>query len=500
MATITVRPDLSPRLVIVNRPDTELTVQQAVDLIRDWEDSMEGMGFEKLLDAAGKEALGGGVEVGITATLQNAQIYFAARNTVHATGTVTTTNSAGEVLVDSAGTFTTDGIAIGDTVFNTTTSSMATVVNILGDDQIQTLPLYGGTRQDWQIGDGYQIYDNVQCNLSGGNLVAIDDVGAPLDPVLSSPNVQVVRTASSSATAQQLAAIEYAAYVNAVWVDASSPYSEGGYAEVGRPIGTPQDPVNNVQAAVAIRNDKGLPANIMFRGNYTLDTGDDVDGYLLQGENAARTLLTVNDASNTVGTEVKEVALTGNLDGGTIIRTSSIQNVNYINGFIFQCMIQPGTISLGGTTTAHILQSYSGVPGEGTPIITWLPGENTPLAIRDYNGGIKLTNKTGNADVSIDLGSGQVIIDSTCTNGTIVVRGDGKVVDENGVHMLSGTYNGNLVLLNECNFGEHVHDMWLDMGLDKNNPVTISDDGTTTTKSVGGITKEITDTSITRTV
>ena len=51
------------------------------------------------------------------------------------------------------------------------------------------------------------------------------------------------------------------------------------------------------------------------------------------------------------------------------------------------------------------------------------------LALRNYNGGIKLINKSGTESVSIDLNSGQIKLDSTITGGDIVCRGVGKLVD-----------------------------------------------------------------------
>jgi hypothetical protein len=70
--------------------------------------------------------------------------------------------------------------------------------------------------------------------------------------------------------------------------------------------------------------------------------------------------------------------------------------------------------------------------------------------MRNYNGGVLLTNKTGPEAVSIDLQSGQVKIDlTTVTNGQIVARGDGKVIDvDTGNTLPSGTY-GSLTLINE---------------------------------------------------
>ena len=80
--------------------------------------------------------------------------------------------------------------------------------------------------------------------------------------------------------------------------------------------------------------------------------------------------------------------------------------------------------------------------------------------MRAYSGGVLLTNKTGSSSVSIDLISGQVKIDlTTVTNGQIVVRGNGKVIDATtGEWLSSGTY-GSLQIVNETTYGTHVQDI-----------------------------------------
>jgi hypothetical protein len=42
---------------------------------------------------------------------------------------------------------------------------------------------------------------------------------------------------------------------------------------------------------------------------------------------------------------------------------------------------------------------------------------------------VRLLNKTGSAPVSIDLNSGQVVLESTVTAGEVVIRGIGKLTD-----------------------------------------------------------------------
>lgn len=69
----------SPRIVTIPSPLVDISIQDLHDTIRDLEDEPNAMQYPHLIDSAGKEDLGGGVAVGITATLQNARLAFAAR-------------------------------------------------------------------------------------------------------------------------------------------------------------------------------------------------------------------------------------------------------------------------------------------------------------------------------------------------------------------------------------------------------------------------------------
>lgn len=64
----------------VNAPRTVITIQELTNLIREYEDEWESMAFSAIIKAAGKDALGGGVFVGITLTLLDPwEIFFEAR-------------------------------------------------------------------------------------------------------------------------------------------------------------------------------------------------------------------------------------------------------------------------------------------------------------------------------------------------------------------------------------------------------------------------------------
>ncbi len=77
---VTVDWSLSPRVITVASPSLTITIQDLDDTLRNLESKIHtGMQFGKLCDASGKNDLGGGTQTGITLTLQNAQLAFAAR-------------------------------------------------------------------------------------------------------------------------------------------------------------------------------------------------------------------------------------------------------------------------------------------------------------------------------------------------------------------------------------------------------------------------------------
>lgn len=117
----------NPRIITITAPITEISIQDLTDQIKDTEDELANLAFPILVKTFGKQVLGGGVYVGITAELQNAKVAFEAR-------------------------------------------------------------------------DGTDVPPEVLCTISGGNLVAIDANGAPMNPIHPTAYTQVVIAQSSSAT------------------------------------------------------------------------------------------------------------------------------------------------------------------------------------------------------------------------------------------------------------------------------------------------------------
>ena len=273
---------------------------------------------------------------------------------------------------------------------------------------------------DWKIAP-FEASHRLRVN---GNFYSVDGT-SPFNTTAGTYNVFLEQTVSNltDSTIQQLPEIEYASFGGGVHIDTGSVYSGTTY-----PIGSPTAPVNNVPDAILIAISRGF-GELHIIGDITLDTGDNVDNYIVIGDNANRTTVTVNTGASTVGTEFLECALTGILDGGAIVRNSIIMTMEYVDGVIFNSMLTASTYKLSGAGTAHFLNCYSGVPGAGTPTID-MNSTGSALAIRNYNGGIEIINKSGAESVSLDMNSGQVKLDSTVTNGTIVIRGIAYLTDD----------------------------------------------------------------------
>ncbi|MEM2500044.1 MAG: hypothetical protein QXU30_07860 [Sulfolobales archaeon] len=69
------------KIITVLAPDTEITIQELYNVIRDWEDDPENMSEAKVADASGKEPLGGGLYTAITLTLLGWRLRFEDRAT-----------------------------------------------------------------------------------------------------------------------------------------------------------------------------------------------------------------------------------------------------------------------------------------------------------------------------------------------------------------------------------------------------------------------------------
>jgi len=463
---ITVNFLVSPRLIEVAAPSVEVTIQDLYDTLREIEDDVQNLDDDFLISAGGKEPLGGGVLVGVTAELNNAQLLFETRRIVLESGTITGSGSpeigsptlglgspplTGTIANDSTATFISNGVSRGDLIFNISDQSSSEILTADSETQITARGLAGGTTNVFQTGDLYVIYDVIQCNIAGGNLVAISAAGAgsplltpELDPVFTTFGTQIVRTASSSATLQDLDALKFASFGGAVHLDTSSLFAGTVY-----PVGTEQRKVNNWSDAHTIAIDRGLSI-IHIHRDETISIGLDFTEFRFLGDSFAHTL-TVPVGATVTDAAYEFITVTGAVDGISEFSRCVIDNVSGFTGTALACGFK-NTTTLGHGSH-NIINGYSLVAGGGaaqTPVFDFgngspiVPGTHL-LLIRNWTGGIAIRNLliggSPESTVSIDMLSGQVVIEDSVTS-PITLRGVGKWTN-------ATTYAGGAVITNE---------------------------------------------------
>ena len=454
---ISIRYDLSPRLAEVEPGSNEISVQDSHDTLTGIQDSVEGSEFPDLVDTAGGETLGGGVFVGLTTTLEDVQ-YAPAATSPRTSGTVTTGDATGITLIDSGATFITSSVVRGDWVINFSDQSVSEILSVDSETQLTTRGLRDGTGNTFDVSDAYKVWEVDQFKLDGGNFVAVDSLDAPIEPLFTSFGRFLIKTSASSATQLEEAAIQFASYAeSSVWMNVAN-----GVAGTAYPIGTSRSPVNNTTDAQAIADAKGLET-IRITDNVTVDVGPDHTNMLWIGRSPRTTHLIIPDSglATVVGGEYRNMLLTGPLSGGTYITSVAMKGVDSFAGHAEQCVIRadlyPGlSYSVRGNGSGiMMLNKCSAVDAfnVGAPAVIDCNGDSM-VAARQFTGEMKIVNKTGSKNMSIDMVAGTLELDSTVTGAcTIYIRGVGKLIDNSGP---------NVTIVNDLVDGAFQQDMSFD--------------------------------------
>lgn len=410
---------LSPRIIRIAEPSTEIDVQDLHDTVTEIESRITNLIYDRIIATAGKENLGSGVFVGLTSTLLNAKLAFEARKISTVSGTVTTADTDGRLLFDAGANFST--VEQGAWVVNLTDDgSCCSVVDVIDNTTILTDFLADGYDNQFEIGDSYKIWNVEQVNVSGGNVVAVDGYNNAISPILPSMGTQVVRTSAASATLRELADIQFSSFIGGVTYDAVN-----GVSGTTFPTGTPRQPVNNFTDALTILNSRGL-VNIYVFGTAVINSGLDFRNVVFIGD-GTQANVTVNSAAQVDGCKFMGLEMQGTLDGYVDIEDCIVNDITYVDGIIRKCNMR-GTVTLSGSRTVTMINCFDGIAGFGTPTID-CNSAGTNIVIRGYRGGLLIINKDGPEEVSIDMDSARLVLDSTITAGDIIVRGVGHLTN-----------------------------------------------------------------------
>jgi hypothetical protein len=262
------------------------------------------------------------------------------------------------------------------------------------------------------------------CSITGGNIVANDITyvdflgGAPATTlegaIVPSAYVTVNTQSSSSPTLNELTIIQYGSYNEGVSLDFTSAYTGTEW-----PVGTGQQPVNNLADALSIANTNGFTTIYLLAEDNDFMSGSTVTGFKIIGASTEHHVHLMSGSTFT-NCAFENVHIHGDLFGTTRLDNCHIADIDGANGEARHCILEIGTTTLQAAGDWNLIDCVSGIAGTGTHTVD-CNGSGT-LQVRNYTGGVLVTNKTS-GDCSIDMVSGNVVLDATCTGGTIVTRG-----------------------------------------------------------------------------
>lgn len=295
------------------------------------------------------------------------------------------------------------------------------------------------------------------CNLLNSNNNILD--------VTNLTSVQV--RSNNSAGLVGVREIQNTAYAQQVSIDVVNGVSGTTY-----PTGTHAQPSNNVTDAIVIAEARGIET-LTVHGSYTLTTGEDVSGYLVKGENAITTFITVETDANVLNTQFADLfMINSSLDGYTYLDHCGLSNVSNMEGYVEGCMLT-GNLSMttSGSNNLYFVDCKSGCVGLGTtdlPKIS-MAGTDRHIAFRNFSGPIKVLDSTDpDNTICLDIGSGSsIILDSSCTAGVIFIRGIANV-----------TNNSTMTVIDDAHADPvKVAEMYARLNLNTDNDITHHADG-----------------------
>ena len=467
MATLSY--DKSTQIMTVLAPDTEITVQEIVNQTREFEDEPHNMEIFKIIDASGKENLGGGVLVGITATLLDWKIAFEARP---GPTYILCDISGGNLVNFDTGTELYDS-PVSPTAFVTvtrTSSASATLqeLSIIQFSSYQNMVWVDastsnigvafpvGTREAPvnNLNDAFSIANTKGFRKLGllsnitfkgaineiADITTVADVTSSLDGKYftlydSDESVSFWIDVDNNGTAEPSHGSDRSVEITTIVEDddADTVASKiqaviNGDADFSATVSTNVITVTDV--ATGSRTD-GSAGTSGFTVNTTAQGAvlHNMDGYTIMGETALPPIVTIEAGANAINCTFVDCEIVGDLDGGNRLDECIVNNLNYVNGFIMNSALSQ-TMTLGGGASAHIINCHSNKAVIGSEPAINMGGSGQELVVSAWEGSLSICNKTGADAATFDLDSGYIHIESTISNGALLFRGIGRILDD----------------------------------------------------------------------
>jgi len=411
-----------PRVTVIKNLRVRFDAQDMVDTIRKVEDGFRGMSETKLIQASGKEDLGGGAAVGITYQFQNNQAQFEDRQTPVETGTITTGSVApvgGKIqVIDAAADFVTALVKRGSFIINWDDRSIVSIDSVVDLNTLSVKVPTSGIGNTYDLTDNYSVFNVTPLFLGGGNATAVDSVPATIEPAVPSVGTYLTLEKASGSTLVQSTEIAeiHGQMIRSIFIDTEAIVNGNGYQ---------QTPYNNWSDAVDDAEENGIKYLIVL-ADATVDRL--IKNFTVMGVGSP----TIDfNGQNVDKSEFHGCGLTGTMTGEIVGRNCSLMTVSGLNGHFSACDMQ-GTIEIAAAGNVVMNSDpHSQVAGLGRPTFSMnAASTGAKFSLRGYSGGLTLTNNNhADDEVTLEFVAGKCTLDATCTDGTISVRGNAQFTD-----------------------------------------------------------------------
>lgn len=294
---------------------------------------------------------------------------------------------------------------------------------VVGSDPISDIQNLGTS---YFLGGGWKFrpaeYDHQW--IINGNIFTDPAGERRTTPTLGNYTVEVTFFVSNLVDSS-VARLDLAALQEAVYIDTT--FGTGGTDEG---IGTPTNPSSNIADAYTIATRDKLRA-FSINGAVTLD--QPYSDWKFIGTTSREAAHVDFGSQSTARCLFEDVALDGNAANSILTaRSCTIEGVtNALGTFRFCGLTSLFTPGAAGLLTLE--KCFSDVPGTGKPVLDLANNLSDNAQVRGWHGGLELRNVDVPGQlVSLDIDSGDVLIDPTCIEGIIIVRGPCSFTDNSG--------------------------------------------------------------------
>ena len=232
---------------------------------------------------------------------------------------------------------------------------------------------------------------------------------------------------------QMTAAVNRMSFGDAVNVDEDHGYTVAEYDAmvaadypnaIAGLLGNAEFPVKYFAEAIPIAENYHFH-KIRFYRSCSVPAGVDVSEYLLEGNGGTLSMLSVHPDATCFGTWIKETYFTGSLDDNARLEMCYLDSVDYFNGMIFICIIKDTGVKLYGSSPSVLIDcKWDGM----SPSLIDHNNSLSPTSILTFTGALLLKNLTEDVPITCNF-EGMVIIDSSCTAGSITLSGNGEIIN-----------------------------------------------------------------------